>query len=396
MTDSYFVAKRKKTTRKYYKLTDTAWTRPNLTTNGTLGGDAFAVASSGYEASAAHSGDIWLAFDASASTYWRGNAKSGWLIFYNPMPLNVTKLIWDFFWSAPTGGDVLGSNDGSTWELIGAYTNTVGSAVVIDLASNIKAFKYYKITATGNTKGSDVLHCPNLQIATERVISVGTEADHDYYEDIVKEDVFIPQRSKGVRKYYKYIEAPFVRPNLTSNGVMGVDEFAVSASEDNNNAWEAVDNTNSYWGKEITSNNNNYPSFEASFYFFTKHQTNILKLGFISTSAGFLYSVFGSNDGVNYTTIPFNQTVGSKGNISGGVFSLTNNTSFYTYYRLSLSSFDYYEFDYEYTLYKSKVFISDLIIEGTTRNAVEGTPSDYDYYEDIKDSPVFIPQRKVI
>lgn len=60
----------------------TKFTRPNLTSNGEIGGSSFAVTATNNEA------DAYKAVDSSTSTYWEGPSMSEYLI-YNPNPLCI-------------------------------------------------------------------------------------------------------------------------------------------------------------------------------------------------------------------------------------------------------------------------------------------------------------------
>ena len=168
---------------KYYKYTYTAWTRPNLTTDGTLGGDSFAVAAdttwSGYP--------IYQAVDGDDSTRWLAakNSTNSSFIFYNPKPLkvtkiNVTKQHTDSGIYA-SAGDVYGSNDNSNWYKLGSFTGgTYNNGFSCDLSSNNKAYKYHRITPTTTvTAGWGI---SELQItATQQTGSVeSTSSDYDY------------------------------------------------------------------------------------------------------------------------------------------------------------------------------------------------------------------------
>lgn len=79
------------------------FTRPNLNSDGTMGGDYFAVIASSVYSNA------YLAYravdsDTSTNTYWRpkSSASSCYYAFYNPKALKVTKLILTFTSSTQT------------------------------------------------------------------------------------------------------------------------------------------------------------------------------------------------------------------------------------------------------------------------------------------------------
>ena len=135
--------------------TDLPFVQPVLSANGTMGGKYFAVsASSEYSSSF----QAYTAFDSSTTSEWatKGTYNPSWITFYNPKPLKVTLLTMCNRTSAEvfTGGNIYGSNDNSTWELLTAYTNSTTAASAtwnIDLSSNTNYYNYYKIEGTSFT-----------------------------------------------------------------------------------------------------------------------------------------------------------------------------------------------------------------------------------------------------
>lgn len=164
---------------KYYKYTYAKWNQPTLSANGTVGGSSFACTGS---AETNSNGDrkFFHAFDNKSDTYWRNNSGSGYITFYNPKPLKVTNIKWGYFYSHPTGGNVQGSDNNSTWTTIATWTNSTAGDFNINLNSNTKYYKYYKINVTG--VNTDVIHCKSLTItAEERTGSVeSTKDNYDY------------------------------------------------------------------------------------------------------------------------------------------------------------------------------------------------------------------------
>ena len=134
---------------------DEVFERPNLTSNGTMGGDSFACTASttGY-------GQIYYALDGSSSTQWQsaGNYSNTpqWLTFYNPEPLKVTKIVcttppntsaegWSYSWQLKNA-TLQGSNDNSSWVDISSVSN-VGKVptATIEADSNNSYYKYHRI-----------------------------------------------------------------------------------------------------------------------------------------------------------------------------------------------------------------------------------------------------------
>ena len=135
--------------------TDVSWSRPNLSSGGTLGGSSFAVSASGvYQSQYA----IYKAVDGNTSTQWDANRATGsYYIFYNPTPLKVTGLNMNQWtgddykhWSI--AGTVSASNNGSSWTSVGSYSQ---NAKVISISlSNSNYYKYYKITSSSYASGT--------------------------------------------------------------------------------------------------------------------------------------------------------------------------------------------------------------------------------------------------
>lgn len=139
-----------------------AFSQPTLSANGTLGGDSFAVSASDSHTSY----PTYFAFDNNTSTNWLTNSYSSSqfpvnLIMYNPVAIKVTSFSITNrtgYASAPTAGNVYGSNDNSTYTLIGSFTNNVTSISgnwTIDLSTNTSFYKYYKIEFTNGTFGNN-------------------------------------------------------------------------------------------------------------------------------------------------------------------------------------------------------------------------------------------------
>lgn len=122
--------------------------------DGVLGGDTFAV--SGIQEGGGVSGypkDTWKSFDGSNSSYSNWNnvvASTGYITFYNPLPLKVSKLVMLQDTTAPTNIRLLGSNDMSYWESIPVIAPASAKEMIIAVNST-KAFKYHKLVFGFNT-----------------------------------------------------------------------------------------------------------------------------------------------------------------------------------------------------------------------------------------------------
>lgn len=117
--------------------------RPNLSANGTMGGNNFAV--SGTIGSTANA--PYKAVDGNSSTNWVAMGTTAVVFqFYNPKPLNVTGMSITYEKSNYTATNVvvLCSNDGSNWTQIFSTSNVSH----INLISNKYYFNYYRLIFT--------------------------------------------------------------------------------------------------------------------------------------------------------------------------------------------------------------------------------------------------------
>lgn len=133
---------------------DTSWTRPNLTSNGTLGGSSFAVNASGYYSSYY----VWKAVDSDNSSMWDIQTSGAWYTFYNPTALKVSSITMTQFsgsdykhWSIK--GTVYASNNNSSWSSVGSY-NSDAKNITISISTGGSYYKYYKISSTACHSGN--------------------------------------------------------------------------------------------------------------------------------------------------------------------------------------------------------------------------------------------------
>ena len=131
-----------------HTLSAASWvtfTRPDLTANGTLGGDSFAVSSSDSK-----SGQAYNAFDDRSSTYiWFSDTSK--ITFYNPKKLKVSSLIVTYTTDSATYQantiTVQGSNDDKNWTDLGTFSYESGISRTLSVNSSV-GYKYHKLTLT--------------------------------------------------------------------------------------------------------------------------------------------------------------------------------------------------------------------------------------------------------
>ena len=128
---------------------ESTFVRPDLTADGTLGGNSFAVKDIG--AGTSTSTYAWRAVDNSNTTFWNGNTPAGnkTYVFYNPDVLKVSELTYTYSSTSyiATAVSIEGSNDNSTWEDI-TSTYSGSSTTYTSTLTNSKYYKYYRLTFT--------------------------------------------------------------------------------------------------------------------------------------------------------------------------------------------------------------------------------------------------------
>ena len=140
--------------------TEEPWTRPNLTSNGIMGGDEFAVCCTNPD----YNDQAWMAVDdvtqGGYHTEWYGFIyESPDYVFYNPNPLKVTELKFVFSFRMSEGVSIYGSEDESNWEEITSsynpepsYDEESGMEFTLCTLTNDNFYNYYKIVFEGGTE----------------------------------------------------------------------------------------------------------------------------------------------------------------------------------------------------------------------------------------------------
>lgn len=150
---------------KTFGAAELTFTRPNLSTNGSMGGSSFAVASNIFTS------NIYLLFDGNSSTALEtGAVVSGINIdIYNPQALKIPQLgilNWQGV-HAPASGNVYGSNDYSNWTLLKPYTNNNGTdsgTWYINIDSvNQNFYKYYRLNIA-STISNQYFNCREIYV----------------------------------------------------------------------------------------------------------------------------------------------------------------------------------------------------------------------------------------
>lgn len=125
--------------------------RPNLTADGSLGGNSFAVSSSGTYSSSDNY-QAYNAVDGNTSNYrywYSSNITNPTYTFYNPDVIKINSLTFRWTSTSYRATQVVldGSNDGSSWSNVGTYSLGSATSVTANVGSSAE-YKYYKMTFT--------------------------------------------------------------------------------------------------------------------------------------------------------------------------------------------------------------------------------------------------------
>ena len=199
---------------KYYKYVYEDWEQPVLTANGTMGGDSFAVSSNVSQYSG---NDVYYLFNGNTTTSFHSTSgvTTGYIDLYNHNPLKITNILVNNQNAsqsanrASTAGNIYGSNNGSDWELITSYTNTVqgiNEQWNIDLSSNTKGYKYYRIESTEGSTGGYWTIGELTITAQEQHVTESTKDDYDYVapnkiKDISSTGVYLGSQNTNCLTY---------------------------------------------------------------------------------------------------------------------------------------------------------------------------------------------------
>lgn len=363
---------------KFYKYQYKNFTRPNITSNGTMNGSSFACTQSNlYEKEYA-----CLAFDGSNTTQWTNNGNTGFMTFYNPNPLNITKLTvmngcTSGYVRPISSGELLGSNDGTNFTSIKTFTNSVTGLKAtwdIDLSSNKNYYKYHKLSVKGDGSYARITEL-NIT-AQERTVIESTIDDYDYCELY---NTYNLCKDNNKLTYYKWTN--WTQPTLTSNGTLGVSTLACYAYRSYNSAWvdcySAFSPNTGYIGA--------YKSLASStlyIYFYSKNYLKISNFSFhvpiknTNNDASGGYAKALTLYGYNPQTRGWEQLAYIAGGSSMGnkthTMNLSNNTKYYKYYRFQGTTGGGGHMD--------EIDISNIKI--TAQQAVVSNSTDYDFIEE--------------
>lgn len=153
--------------------------QPVLSSNGTMGGDSFAVAASSYYnntvqpyCATKHDGSRWQSNN--------GYGFPQWLTYYVPDGLVLSSVTFNNVGGQDGNGqyvfgtyEFLVSNDNSTWTSLGSFTNTYIGSDDFDVdISTTESYKYFKINVTATVQNSDPVMIGYMRLNGKQVKSV--------------------------------------------------------------------------------------------------------------------------------------------------------------------------------------------------------------------------------
>lgn len=212
----------------------TDWVQPELTANGTLGEDSFAVACTSYY----NDSDDHNAYGATkySTGRWQSNNKKSLpqsLTYYIPEGLNLSSITFNNT-NADDGSyayvfknyEVFASDDNSTWTSLGSYTNTNKTLddYTVEITSNDVVYKYYKITVSSAQSAS--APCMIGYMRLNGTYSTTSSKSADVYKLFDKDTSEIAWTSDEVENWEEYdseIVPPYIQMEsshyLSPNGV---------------------------------------------------------------------------------------------------------------------------------------------------------------------------------
>lgn len=190
----------------YYKYIYTTFEQPPLYSNGTLGGDSFAVyaTTNGGTPDRGRGTAYGAAYPQSGSynTYSKGGRPTTWYTLYTPKPTLINGCSFTAVWGNYSDSymDITfeGSADNSSWVTLYPTTRIHEGSPTITFA-NDNTYNYYRLTI-GTTGGGyhDGIYLSQVKLIGDRkIVGPGTEDDYDYMGEGCKTSIM-----KNVDKYY--------------------------------------------------------------------------------------------------------------------------------------------------------------------------------------------------
>jgi len=238
---------------------DVPFTRPNLSTEGTLGGDSFAVSASHWD-SAGAGGEIYKAVDGGSGTSWKCTIDDIWYKIYNPVPIKLTGVKFIWCWrNYSSNVEIFGSNDDNSYEKLNTISYQTDELVGTLIVSNVNYYKYYKMVFAKTTSQVEIYEI-NITAMQKTLINDGdTISLQD--KTITANGSYTADEGNTALKNV-IVNVPGIVPagskTVTNNGIIDVTNYAkvnVNVSSIDNTVLNSlIDGTaTSLYNDEVTS-----------------------------------------------------------------------------------------------------------------------------------------------
>lgn len=167
--------------------TETSWTQPTLSSDGTMGSSTFAV-----QASSVNSSNYaYKAFDNDATTVWAVNRQGGQdlpatMLMYSSAPIKVSKITVTntrgYNIGFTSGSVSAGNTSSASTTLVSSWSNsnhTSSNSWDISVNSS-SAYNYYKITFTAFSNSAYRPQCAQITLNGTKIVT-----SYTYYWDVV-------------------------------------------------------------------------------------------------------------------------------------------------------------------------------------------------------------------
>lgn len=363
--------------RKYIKEYWKKFERPNLTANGTMGGDSFAVSAS----SALSGNEAWKAVDGSSDngSLWQSvsNASFGeWFTFYNPTAIKLNSLLLEYSqgqgYYYPKEIKIQGSDDNSSWVDLTTFTNSTYSASYNIAVNSSTAYKYHRLLFTnyaGYNSGNMYVLIRNLGINGEIFLQ--------------KPSIKAYNIMRRNREYFKY--TTWNQPILTSATSYGTITASSDHSTDTSEPWHILSSGSTVGGRFLfTGTSNEWLKWQlpepikiSSCTVYNSAETSYLNRFPKSITLQV------SDDGSVW------KTIGSASN-----YNQPGNKESISFYCNSDKAYSYIRWQFANTFGSSPMAVGVIIINA--KKVSNGTSSSYDFYKDSFKTYNIVNQSKEI
>lgn len=218
VTDIYNGFVRKKILESETK--DVPFVQPILSSNGTLGGNSFAVYSN--DTIYAQSNPAYYAVDGNNSTYCAfGIYNYEYIILYNPVPIKISSVTITKNLANGAYYRFSASNDNTNWTILqDEIRSDPKGTITWSFLNNKTSYKYFKLEGK-NTSGGNI-QIVNIQIEGTIKATIPTRAITMYYNH---------KRISGYRDY----SIKFTDSNIQTVGTLAIDNNGIASGFSNAN-----------------------------------------------------------------------------------------------------------------------------------------------------------------